>query len=62
MMRIVYSITVLLSLVKVLYLIRVFKNLSFLVMMVIQVVTDVRYFIVIYTIFSLAFAYMFYIV
>jgi hypothetical protein len=34
-MRIVYSITVLLSLVKVLYLIRVFKNLSFLVMMVI---------------------------
>ena len=61
LMRIVYSITVLLSLVKVLYLIRVFKNLSFLVMMVIQVVKDVRYFIVIYSIFVLAFAYMFYI-
>jgi hypothetical protein len=60
--KIVFTITVLLSLVKVLYLIRVFRSLSFLVMMMIQVMTDVRNFVLIFLIFNLTFAECFHIV
>lgn len=60
--KIVFTVTVLLSLVKVMYLIRVFRNLSFLVMMMIQVVTDVKNFVLIFLIFNLTFAECFHIV
>jgi len=60
--KIVFTITVLLSLVKRMYLLRVFRYLSFLVMMLIQVGNDVKMFMFIFLIFNLTFAECFHIV
>ena len=53
--QIVYVLSVLISLSKFLKLIRCFKQLSFLVMMIEQVVMDVKYFFVLFSIFLLTF-------
>ena len=52
---VVYVVSVLISLSKFLKLIRCFKQLSFLVMMIEQVVMDVKYFFVLFCIFLLTF-------
>jgi hypothetical protein len=54
--RIMYVMSVLFSLVKCLFLIRVFRMFSYLVMMLIQVFKDVRTFLVLFLIFILTFA------
>lgn len=54
--KILYVFSNIFSLIKLLYLIRVFKQLSFLVMMVIQVMIDVKFFFILFFIFLLSFA------
>ena len=54
--KVLYTLSSLFSLIKVLYLIRVFRQFSFLAMMIIQVVYDVKYFFVLFGIFLMCFA------
>ena len=54
--RVLFVLSMLFCLVKVLFLIRVSRQMSFLVMMVIQVIIDVKYFMVLFMIFIFIFA------
>mmetsp|Transcript_16574 Transcript_16574/g.25561 ORF Transcript_16574/g.25561 Transcript_16574/m.25561 type:complete len:191 (+) Transcript_16574:1498-2070(+) len=54
--RMIVSMSVLLTLAKVVYLIRVFKQLNFLVTMFITVVKEISYFMILFTIFLITFA------
>lgn len=54
--RMCYVLALLFSLVKILFLIRVYKNLSFLVTMIIQVMIDLKSFFIVFMIFSMIFA------
>lgn len=54
-LRILWCFSVMFSLIKILYLVRVFKQLNFLVTMVITVVNEVMYFILIFSVFLLTF-------
>lgn len=60
-MRIIFSCSVLMSLVKVVYLIRVFKHLNFLATMLVSVCNEVIFFFILFTIFLLTFAECFHI-
>lgn len=55
-MRILFSCSIMMCLVKVVYLIRVFKQLNFLVTMLITVCNSIIYFMVLFFIFLLTFA------
>ena len=61
LMRIIFSLSVLMSLVKVVYLIRVFKHLNFLATMLVSVCNEVIFFFILFTIFLLTFAECFHI-
>lgn len=61
LMRIIFSMSVLMSLVKVVYLIRVFKHLNFLATMLVSVCNEVIFFFILFTIFLLTFAECFHI-
>ena len=54
--RILFSCSILMSLVKIVYLVRVFKQLNFLVTMLIIVVNEIVFFFVLFSIFLLTFA------
>jgi len=54
--KVFYIFTVLFCLVKVLFLLRVFKSISFLVMMIIQVIIDLGHFLIVFGIFVFTFA------
>lgn len=56
LMRILFSCSILMSLVKIVYLVRVFKQLNFLVTMLITVVNEIVFFFVLFSIFLLTFA------
>ena len=56
MLRILWCFSVMFSLIKILYLVRVFKQLNFLVTMVITVVNEVQFFMVLFSVFLLTFA------
>lgn len=60
--RILYVLSLLFALVKVLFLIRVSKKMSFLVMMIINVIIEIKYFMVLFFIFILIFAQCFHLV
>jgi hypothetical protein len=55
MVQVLFTVSVMISLSKFLKLIRCFRQLSFLVMMIEQVVIDVKYFFVLFGIFLLSF-------
>jgi len=55
-LRILWCFSVMFSLIKILYLVRVFKQLNFLVTMVITVVNEIFYFILLFSVFLLTFA------
>ena len=55
-MRLVLSFSVIFTLIKVVYLIRVFRQLNFLVTMFMTVVSEVFYFVILFTIFLITFA------
>ena len=55
-MKIMFSVSVILCLIKIVYLVRVFRNLNFLVTMVCTVIVEIYSFMVLYMIFLLAFA------
>ena len=57
--RIVVSFSLILTLAKVVYLIRVFKQLNFLVTMLITVVNDIFYFMILFSMFLLTFSMSF---
>lgn len=59
--RILFTVSILLSLIKIMYLIRVFRNLNFLVTMFITVVNDIQNFMILFSIFVLTFAECFHI-
>jgi len=54
--RIIYCCSMLFTLVKMLFLIRIFKSLSFLTMMIIQVVIELGPFLVLFTLFIITFS------
>ena len=60
-MKILFCLSILFTLVKVVYLIRVFRQLNFLVTMFITVVKEIYYFMILFTIFCLTFAETFHI-
>ena len=55
-LRMLWCFSVMFSLIKILYLVRVFKQLNFLVTMVITVVNEVFYFMLLFSVFLLTFA------
>lgn len=55
-LRILWSFSVMFSLIKIIYLVRVFKQLNFLVTMVITVVNEVQFFMLLFSVFLLTFA------
>jgi len=55
-MKIMFSISILLCLFKIVYLVRVFRNLNFLVTMLMTVIVEIYSFMVLFMIFLLAFA------
>jgi len=54
--RILWTFSILFSLIKIVYLIRVFQQLNFLVTMLITVVNEVMYFLLLFSAFILTFA------
>jgi len=56
MMKIFLALSVIFSLIKIVYLVRVFQQLNFLVTMFITVVNEIYYFLILFTIFLLTFA------
>jgi len=61
-MRMLFSLSIMFCLVKIVYLIRVFRQLNFLVTMFITVVNEIYYFMILFLIFVLTFAESFHIV
>jgi hypothetical protein len=55
-MKILFSFSIMMSLVKIVYLVRVFTNLNFLVTMLITVCSEVVFFMMLFSIFLLTFA------
>jgi hypothetical protein len=55
-MRILFACSIIFSLVKIVYLVRVFKQLNFLVTMLITVVNEIVFFMILFSIFLLTFA------
>ena len=55
-MRVLFSMSILMSLVKMVYLLRVFKSLNFLVTMLSHVVKEVIQFMALFLVFMIAFA------
>jgi hypothetical protein len=54
-LRVLWCFSIMLSLVKILYLVRVFKQLNFLVTMVITVIDEIIYFMVLFLVFLITF-------
>jgi len=61
-MKVVFSLSIMFSLIKIVYLIRVFRQLNFLVTMFNTVVNEIFYFMILFLIFILTFAESFHIV
>lgn len=55
-LRVLWCFSVMFSLIKIIYLVRVFKQLNFLVTMIITVVNEVMYFMLLFSVFLLTFA------
>jgi len=61
-MRIIFAISIIFTLIKVVYLIRVFRQLNFLVTMFITVVNEIKSFMILFLIFILTFAKAFHLI